>query len=55
MGRYTFLDDIALADCAMEVEAKDLDDLFETAAAAPAALLGRALSRVPGDGCFCPR
>ena len=39
MGRYTFLDDVALADCAMEVEGKNLDDLFETAAAALAELM----------------
>ncbi len=39
MGRYTFLEDIALADCAVEIEAKDLEDLFETAAAALAALM----------------
>jgi len=39
VGRYTFLEDIALADCAVEVEGKDLDDLFETSAAALAALM----------------
>ena len=39
MGRYTFLEDVALADCAVEIEAKDLEDLFETAAAALAALM----------------
>lgn len=39
MGRYTFLDDVALADCAMDVEGRDLDDLFETAAAALAELM----------------
>jgi SHS2 domain-containing protein len=32
MGRYRFLEAIAVADCAVEVEGKDLDDLFETAA-----------------------
>ena len=39
MGRYTFLEDVALADCAMEVEGTDLDDLFETAAVALAELM----------------
>jgi SHS2 domain-containing protein len=39
VGRYTFLDDIALADSAVELEGGDLDDLFETAAAALAALM----------------
>ena len=34
MGRFTSIEDIALADCALEVEGKDLDDLFETAALA---------------------
>ena len=39
VGRYTFLEDVALADCAIELEGRDLDDLFETAAAALAALM----------------
>ena len=39
MGRYTFLEDVAVADCAVEIEAKDPEDLFETAAAALAALM----------------
>lgn len=34
MGRFTVLEDIALADCALDVEGEDLDDLFETAAVA---------------------
>jgi SHS2 domain-containing protein len=34
MGRYVFLDQVALADCAVRIEAGDLDDLFETGAAA---------------------
>jgi SHS2 domain-containing protein len=34
MGRYVFLEQIALADCAVRIEADDLDDLFETGAAA---------------------
>lgn len=34
MGRWTFLDTIALADCAMDVEGTSLDDLFATAARA---------------------
>jgi len=39
VGRYEFLETVAVADCAMEVEGKDLDDLFETAAAALAAVM----------------
>lgn len=39
MGRYEFLDEVALADCAFEVEGKDLDDLFETAASALAEVM----------------
>ncbi len=39
MGRYTFLEDVAPADCAIELEGQDLDDLFETAAAALAELM----------------
>lgn len=39
MGRYTFLEDVALADCAVELEGRSLDDLFETAAAAIARLM----------------
>jgi SHS2 domain-containing protein len=34
MGRYVFLEQIALADCAVRIEADNLDDLFETGAAA---------------------
>ncbi len=34
MGRSEVLDTIALADCAIEIEATDLDDLFVTAARA---------------------
>lgn len=39
MGRYEFLEDVALADCAVEIEGQSLDDLFETAAAAIARLM----------------
>ena len=39
MGRYEFLESIAIADCAMEVEGEDLDDLFATAARAVAELM----------------
>lgn len=39
MGRYEFLEDVALADCAVEIEGQGLDDLFETAAAALARLM----------------
>jgi SHS2 domain-containing protein len=34
MGRYEVLEDVALADCALEIEGRDLNDLFETAAGA---------------------
>jgi SHS2 domain-containing protein len=39
MGRYVFLEDIAVADCAIELEADSLADLFETAARALAELM----------------
>jgi len=39
MGRYEFLEDMVLADCAVEIEGRSLDDLFETAAAAIARLM----------------
>lgn len=32
MGRYAFLEQVALADCAVEIEGRSLDDLFETSA-----------------------
>ena len=41
MGRYDFVEGIALADCAVDVEGTDLADLFETAA--------RALAEVMAD------
>lgn len=39
MGRYEVLEDVALADCALEIEGRDLNDLFETAATALAELM----------------
>ena len=39
MGRYEVLEDMAVADCALEIEGRDLDDLFETAAGALAELM----------------
>jgi len=39
VGHYTFLEDIALADCAVEIGGRDLPDLFETAAVALASLM----------------
>jgi SHS2 domain-containing protein len=39
MGRYRFVEEIALADCAIDVEAPDLADLFQTAALALADLM----------------
>ncbi len=34
VGQYRFIEDVAIADCAVEVEGADLSDLFETAASA---------------------
>jgi len=34
MGQFRFVEEVALADCAVDVEGRDLGDLFETAAAA---------------------
>jgi SHS2 domain-containing protein len=34
VGRWTVLEEIAVADCALEIEGDSLDDLFETAARA---------------------
>jgi SHS2 domain-containing protein len=39
VGRYRFLDAVAIADCALEVEGTDLDDLFATAAQALAEVM----------------
>ena len=39
MGRYTFIEDVAIADCAVDMEGKDLADLFETAASALAEVM----------------
>ena len=39
MGKYEFLEAVAVADCAVEVEGKDLNDLFETAAVALAEVM----------------
>ena len=39
VGRYEFLDNVAVADCALEVEADDLNDLFETATRAVAEIM----------------
>ncbi len=39
MGRWTVLEEMALADCALEIEGTDLGDLFETAARALAELM----------------
>jgi len=32
VGRHEFLETVAVADCAVEIEGDDLDDLFATAA-----------------------
>lgn len=39
MGRYEVLDTVAVADCAFDVEGRDLGDLFETVARAVAELM----------------
>jgi SHS2 domain-containing protein len=39
VGRYEFLEEVALADCAVEVDGNDLDDLFATAASALAEVM----------------
>jgi SHS2 domain-containing protein len=39
VGRYRFIEDMALSDCAVEIDGDDLSDLFSTAAAAVAALM----------------
>jgi protein archease len=39
MGGWRFLEDVALADCAVDLEGRDLDDLFATAALALAELM----------------
>jgi SHS2 domain-containing protein len=39
VGHYRFLDAVAIADCALEVEGVDLDDLFATAAQALAEVM----------------
>jgi SHS2 domain-containing protein len=39
MGRYRFVEDVALADCAIDLEGEDVDDLFETAARALASVM----------------
>jgi SHS2 domain-containing protein len=39
VGEYRFVEDVAIADCAIELSGRDLYDLFETAAAALTALM----------------
>ena len=39
MGEWRTLEDVALADCALEIEGRDLADVLATAAAALAALM----------------
>src|SRR3990172_10989243 len=39
MGRYVVLEDVGVADCALDIEGADLADLFETAARALAELM----------------
>jgi SHS2 domain-containing protein len=39
VGRHEILETVAIADCAIEVQGDDLDDLFATAASAVAELM----------------
>jgi SHS2 domain-containing protein len=39
VGAYRFIEDVAIADCALELDGADLDDLFATAAEALAAVM----------------
>jgi SHS2 domain-containing protein len=39
VGEYRFVEDVAIADSAIELAGRDLDDLFETAAVALTALM----------------
>jgi SHS2 domain-containing protein len=39
VGSYRFVEDVAIADCAIDLEGRDLDDLFDTAAEALARLM----------------
>jgi len=39
VGRWEFLEEVAVADCAVEVEGTDLDDVFATAAEALAEVM----------------
>ena len=39
MGCYRFVEEVAIADCAIDLEGRDLGDLFETAAAALARVM----------------
>lgn len=48
MGRYEVLEAMAVADCAIAVEAESLDDLFETAARAVAELMVDPATVSPG-------
>jgi SHS2 domain-containing protein len=48
MGRWEVLEEIALADCALEIQGKNLADLFETAACALAHLM---VEPTTLDGC----
>jgi SHS2 domain-containing protein len=48
VGHFVVLDAVALADCALEIEGRDLADLFETAARAVAELMVDPATVVPG-------
>jgi len=39
VGHYRFVEDVAIADCAVDIEGRDRDDLFETAATALAEIM----------------
>ena len=46
MGQWALLDDVAVADCALEIEGQSLDDLFATA--------GRAVAEIMVDPATVP-
>jgi hypothetical protein len=45
VGRYRVIEEVALADCAFDLEGDDLNDLFATAARALAELSDRTRCR----------
>jgi SHS2 domain-containing protein len=48
VGRYRVLEEVAVADCALEIEGNSLDDLFETGALALCELMVDPATVAPG-------